>query len=530
MNIVLIISYLSLGVAVVSTAVVGFCWREYYVIYHVNLLYVIGLVFSRSLTNYTVVGVLMWYFTYYKGDLVMSAVLSNIQQALSSILVTVMAHMADSFFGRYPTLLFSNTAYIGGLWLMWMFNPYDVTWLVVILLVLLAFGTSGTNLVNNVLTDLVKDIDNSQDEEQSNARAAFWCNIAEVSGAVSATMWVANDSIGGNNNKYTQSHQNGARGNRMRRVISLRDSPVGEISCLEVTDESSVHDFETPSREEETQEDRASHTLRNEPSLHDLDLTTGEEERQEDRASNSPEHDKQVLKSLLRIFPVWAAFFMVSLISATGSTFFFEQYNNLSNSKNIPIQIYNLLQQGSSFAIPFLYRWTTCSHKNEKVKIGVGMLFSIICCLIAWQLEVVRLNEVRHLDYESTTTSISFLWLLPQFCVLGCMEGLTKDGLLRFFKSQINDRNLESYGEEYIELVLGFGKLLNIALILICKSKLGWFSYTINDSQLDKYYRILLYACSANFVYYCVIASFWFKNAEETEDTVSDDSEQLLEP
>ncbi|GKC63384.1 proton-dependent oligopeptide transporter family protein [Tanacetum coccineum] len=161
MDILLIISYFSLGVAVVSTAVVGFCWREYYVIYHRNrnLLYVIGLV-----------NVLMWYFTYYEGDLVTSAVLSNIQGALSSIL---------------------------GLWLMWMFNPYDVKWLVVIILVLLAFGTSGTNLVDDVVTDLVKDIDNSQDEEQSNARAAFWCNIAEVSGAVSATMWVANDSIGG---------------------------------------------------------------------------------------------------------------------------------------------------------------------------------------------------------------------------------------------------------------------------------------------------------------------------------------------
>ncbi|GKE45988.1 proton-dependent oligopeptide transporter family protein, partial [Tanacetum coccineum] len=109
----IIISYLSLGVAVVSTAVVGFCWREYYVIYHRNLLYVIGLVFSRSLTNYAVVNVLMWYFTYYEGDLVTSAVLSNIQGALSSIFVIVIANIADSFIGRYRTLLFSNTAYIG---------------------------------------------------------------------------------------------------------------------------------------------------------------------------------------------------------------------------------------------------------------------------------------------------------------------------------------------------------------------------------------------------------------------------------
>lgn len=72
-----------------------------------------GLVFCRSLTKTAVVTVLMWYFTYYEGDLVMSAVLSNIQDSLSSLLVIFMAHSADSVFGNLRTILFSNTAYIG---------------------------------------------------------------------------------------------------------------------------------------------------------------------------------------------------------------------------------------------------------------------------------------------------------------------------------------------------------------------------------------------------------------------------------
>ena len=74
---------------------------------------VAGLVFSRSVTNSAVIGVLMWYFTYYEGDLVTSAILSNIQEASSSLLVIFMGHAADSFVGRFRTLLFSTTAYIG---------------------------------------------------------------------------------------------------------------------------------------------------------------------------------------------------------------------------------------------------------------------------------------------------------------------------------------------------------------------------------------------------------------------------------
>ncbi|PWA88103.1 proton-dependent oligopeptide transporter family [Artemisia annua] len=359
------------------------------------------LVFSRSLTNYAVVSILMWYFTYYEGKLVMSAVLSNIQEALSSIFVIVMANIADSFIGTYRTLLFSNTAYIGGLWLMWMFNPYDVKWLIVIILVLLAFGTSGANLVDNMLIDLVKDIDNSQDEEISNARAAFWSNVAEVSGAVSAAMWVANDSIGGVKESW--------RTTFLICIISMMTTLVIFAKGYKVYHQDKLiqRPIKMFLRVCRRRRSTSRHlTSRHEPSLPDLETTSREEE--------THEHDKKV-------------------------------------------------------------------H---------------------------RLNEVRHLDDQSTATSISFLWLLPQFCVLGCMEGLTNDGLLRFFKSKINDIELEKYGEEYIELVMGFGKLFNIALILICKSQLGWFSDTINDSQLDKYYRILVYVCSVNFVYYCVIATF----------------------
>lgn len=183
------------------------------------------------------------------------------------------------------------------------------------------------------------------------------------------------------------------------------------------------------------------------------------------------------------MFPLWGTFFVVSLISAVGSTFYTKQFDNLENNDKMPVQIYNVIQDFSCFAIPFLYKWT-CFRHNQKLKIGVGMLCSIISCTFASQLEIHRLKELRNFADEHAETSISFLWLVPQFIMLGFMEGLTESGLLTFFWSQV-DKPVKNYGEDYMEIMMCLGKFANIGLMLILKS---WFDPgTNNDTRLDKY-------------------------------------------
>ncbi|KAI3759948.1 hypothetical protein L1987_50335 [Smallanthus sonchifolius] len=165
----------------------------------------------------------------------------------------------------------------------------------------------------------------------------------------------------------------------------------------------------------------------------------------------------------------------------TGFTFFLQQYNNLNVSNYIPIQVYGLDQDLSRVVIPILYNRIRFSPKNEKFKIGVGMLCGILSCIFAWKVEVYRLKAVHRLDKEDSTTSMSFLWLVSQFCALGCIEGLTLEGLLKFYRSQIKEKSLRSYGEEYIEIVMGLGKVMNIFLILVFNNKTGWFSYFYKD-------------------------------------------------
>lgn len=250
-------------------------------------------------------------------------------------------------------------------------------------------------------------------------------------------------------------------------------------------------------------------------------------DKKKNRGSSSYKRDVKVVRSLLRMFPMWGTFFVVSLISAVGNTFYIEQYSNLENKHEIPNQIYDLIQDFSGFLIPFVYHWT-CFFKNQKFKIGVGMFCSILSCMFAWRLEVHRLQELTMLGGdEDAETSLSCLWLGPQFFMLGCMEGLTENGLLNFFKSQI-DEPMKNYGDEYMEVVISLGKLINIVLILILKSQFHWFGVDVdNGTRLDKYYLLLVCVCSVNLIIYCCIVRCFYKDTEKDDNSPHEELRQL---
>ncbi|KAI3805818.1 hypothetical protein L1987_21704 [Smallanthus sonchifolius] len=427
---------------------------------------------GRSLTDYTITSVLIWYLTYDGDDLVISAVFASIQSSSSSLFVIFMAHAADSYVGRFSTLLFSNTAYIGGLTLLWLFNPWDTRWLIVISVVLLSLGTSGDYILEDVLLDLVNDVDKSQNrtKARSRARAKIWSRVAYMFGAISATLWVAVDATGGfyepswssslliciitmtatlvifcmGHNIYHQGELTKRPVEVFLRVFHDRVHKCNprQHRLISVCAQDYINTFVTRCFTNFSRQDRLPQNL---------------------QTGKTGNEDMVVVKSLLKMFPMWGLFFVVSIISATGFTFFLKQYSNLNVSNKIPIQVFGMDQDLSRFVIPLLYNRIRCLPKNEKFKIGVGMLCGILSCIFAWKVEVYRLKEVDRLVDKDSTTSMSFLWLVPQFCALGCMEGLTIEGLLKFYRSQIKEKSLQSYGEEYIEIVMGLGKAQDLA-------------------------------------------------------------------
>ncbi|XVE70319.1 hypothetical protein DITRI_Ditri10aG0063000 [Diplodiscus trichospermus] len=212
---------------------------------------------------------------------------------------------------------------------------------------------------------------------------------------------------------------------------------------------------------------------------------------------------------LSKLLPVWTTFLVYSLVEATGSTFFIEQSNNLNDRigndfripinsfDRIPINSFDLLQSIISFVISQLSDFLIQKLGNQDqqrrarlIRIGLGMFISFLSCIAAWHVEVCRLNLINKTeisDNQHESTSMSILWLVPQFVFLGLTKGLVGEGLKHFFYDhvEVSMKQLES---PFNLSVRGVGRFLSVIFILMFRR---WIGDTINKSRLDEYMRML---------------------------------------
>lgn len=230
-----------------------------------------------------------------------------------------------------------------------------------------------------------------------------------------------------------------------------------------------------------------------------------------------------------------SAFVVYSLVEATGSTFFFEQtiyLNDKVGNFTIPVVYLTVLQSFSKVIISYL--WGLLLPKQRRnvtlVKIGCGLVLSVLCCAFAWQIEIRRktkiMMEVDVDDYDNEGISMSILWLLPQFSLLGLMRGLAEDGLVEFFSEQVVDDDkevmLRYYGPYAFDFVLGIGTLLTAVSILGFRRT--WLDQNIYRNRLDKYYKGLVFLGVANLGYYLCVAHYFYEKhkSENSAEEIND--------
>ncbi|KAK1437178.1 hypothetical protein QVD17_02964 [Tagetes erecta] len=401
-------------------------WKQYYLIYNHRLLFVIGLMFSRSLTRTAIVSALAWYLTS-NGDasssVMISAIFTNIQGSLSLILELPMAHAAhSSLFGILPTLFISHISYIIALGLFWKLHPQKMNLLLVVTIVLLSLGTSGSKILQDQLVDFVHDIKDPDTSNQdmmistdddmimtrSVARAKIWSGGAYLFGGLIAILLVAPDAIivgvhswgfsfficlitmtlaliifGVGQIVYHHrsvkltleifmTHISRCLPGYSRQVCSMNlDIEMEENE--KIAQEIPTTNFDTKGKEDGSCQKNLDieNGENDQRSIH----TKGKEE-ESNKCSHKQDHGVMLLfivKSLLRMFPIWGVFLMLSIISATGSAFFSLQYNNLNTNKDIAVQFYSLVQSLSQSFIPYVYSCWICSRLDEYYKVLIWM-------------------------------------------------------------------------------------------------------------------------------------------------------------
>jgi peptide/histidine transporter 3/4 len=152
---------------------------------------------------------------------------------------------------------------------------------------------------------------------------------------------------------------------------------------------------------------------------------------------------------------------------------------------------------------------------------------------VTWQVEIRRLKEAEKQgvkDGPSKTISMSIFWLVPQFSLLGIMEGLAEDGLIDFVVDRVagdDDKAVvRYYASHTTDFVIGVGNLLTALSILAFRRR--WFNDSIMMSYLDKYYRALTFMSVVGFYFYVCVSTYYCTNdvsqdhAREENETNSD--------
>ncbi|ESR33686.1 hypothetical protein CICLE_v10006932mg, partial [Citrus x clementina] len=217
-------------------------------------------------------------------------------------------------------------------------------------------------------------------------------------------------------------------------------------------------------------------------------------------------------KSLLKLLPLWSSFIVFGLVLSAGNTFFPGQGANMISERYliflrtfkgiIRATISYLSKNLISNFVP-----KTKKRQAQVLRTFIGMVMTTVCCVVAWQVEVRRLEKLKQLE------NMSMFWLVPQFCLLGLMEGLAWYGCDEYSSSHFPER-MEYHVSAISYFFVGIGSIFNIFFILANK---GDFAETLDDSRLDKYYKSLTVISAVN-VCFNLLLSILYIGSDQSVD------------
>ncbi|XP_042048176.1 protein NRT1/ PTR FAMILY 5.11-like [Salvia splendens] len=509
-----------------------------YVVFTKSMLFILGLIFSYKLVENSFLSVLITHLTDAWGenekDLRKAAMVVNLQEATGSVSVVLFVYLADVHTGRFKMVAFATAFCIAGLLLNFAStrneDDKEVKWgLFYLGLGLLTFAPAALSVTLEVFledqlrpkdTDQLRPTDADQHEDQRNQlqptdaddqredrrkrRTNFWWKLVSCVAAIFSMFGPSFNAqvLAGVMGVCFLVFLLGSNYYHHERKIENQFKDVGIVLARAYRN-----------RNDEYPQGSFNNETQIPPRLWGLRWVDKAAIAHGTETGGCSDVQVEKVKRLIKMLPMWSCFLTLSLVAASGSTFFFEEASVIEdggviNNDNKILILANVVRftnfMGSVISNCIITklrdRMKFNQQRMELVKIGMGMLCCVPCCIVAWRLASLRRNYY-----------INVYWLTPQFILLGLMQGLSEDGLESFYESQAS-KSLLSFGPPFGELVMGIGKFMSMPCVLIFSMKsLGWFKKDIHASRLDKYYIFLAVLSLLNFVLYCFFG-WWYRN------------------
>ncbi|KAI9101463.1 hypothetical protein K1719_023945 [Acacia pycnantha] len=218
-------------------------------------------------------------------------------------------------------------------------------------------------------------------------------------------------------------------------------------------------------------------------------------------------------KAVLRLFPIWAASLVFGIIYAQMATLFTKQGITMDRTIfpgfDIPpaslqtfiplgIVVFTLIYDRIFVPVARIFSKKPLGITMLQ-RIGTGIFLSIITVVIAALVEMRRLQtaiDYGLVDDPNATIPMSVWWLIPQYFLFGVADVFTVVGFQEFFYDQV-PKELRSMGLALYSSILGVGSLLSSIIVYVIEELTGkdgqssWFNDNLNQAHLDYFYWLL---------------------------------------
>ncbi|XP_030524740.1 protein NRT1/ PTR FAMILY 7.3 [Rhodamnia argentea] len=250
------------------------------------------------------------------------------------------------------------------------------------------------------------------------------------------------------------------------------------------------------------------------------------------------------VKCILRLLPIWLCTIIYSVVFTQMASLFVEQGAAMKTTVlhfRIPPASMSSFDILSVAVFIFIYRRvldplvgkirkTHSRGLTQLQRMGIGLVIAFLAMVSAGIVECYRLKYARKdcTRCEGSST-LSILWQVPQYALIGASEVFMYVGQLEFFNAQAPD-GLKSFGSALCMTSISLGNYVSSLLVsMVMKISTedhmpGWIPGNLNRGHLDRFYFLLAALTIADLMVYIACAK-WYK-CIRMEGKCQEDSEQ----